>query len=102
MSEPDPRRIRGIVSKWLPNRQYGFITPHNGSGDVLAHATHVRRPLGEPGVLVEGEEVEFTVKDGRDGAYATRITRRGTYGFTDSVEEARNAYSTSRVDHGAP
>lgn len=58
------KRKRGVVTKWIPARKYGFIAPHDGSGDVLAHVSHIRHAPAELPLLVEGEEVEFTVKQG--------------------------------------
>jgi cold shock CspA family protein len=68
-------RIRGKVSNWYPGRKYGFITPHDASPEVYAHAYNIRRQSSEPDSLIEGEEVEFTLMQGDSGPYAAGIVR---------------------------
>ena len=47
----------------LGSANYGFITKGNGD-DIFVHGTNV---LSDHYPLKEGDEVEFTIKPGRDG-----------------------------------
>jgi len=63
----------GIV-KWFNNKKgYGFIESESRNEDIFAHFRQIR---GEGfKTLVEGEKVEFTTVEGKNGLQADDIDR---------------------------
>jgi cold shock protein len=64
LSEKD--RMQGVIRKLVPERGFGFIKPDGGGTDVFMHCTALPNK-GDFDTLVEGQRVEFTSGDGRDG-----------------------------------
>jgi cold shock CspA family protein len=56
--QSDPRQ-RGVIVRWLTEKKYGFVRPHNGGPDLFTHASQLRRIPGIehqsplPGTLVD-------------------------------------------------
>lgn len=48
--------MRGVVTRFYPDRGFGFIKPDDGSGDVFVHVTAV----ADGGLLDVGRRVHFT------------------------------------------
>ncbi len=74
----------GIV-KWFNSKKgYGFITPKDeeGAKDVFVHFSAIVAEGDKFRVLNEGDEVEFTVVDGRKGQEAreVKVTKASTRG----------------------
>lgn len=70
-----PEREVGTV-KWFNNKKgYGFIETESREEDVFAHFRQIR---GEGfKTLSEGEKVEFTTVEGKNGLQADDIDRLG-------------------------
>ena len=65
--------MRGIVEFFDERKGFGKIQPMDGSESCFAHCSHVK-DTGEQ-VLVQSEEVEFTVHAGPKGPQARDIVR---------------------------
>lgn len=65
--------MRGVVEFFDEKRGFGKIQPIDGSPACFAHFTHVKDANEQ--VLVQGEEVEFSVVAGDKGPQARDITR---------------------------
>ena len=66
-------RETGTV-KWFNNKKgYGFIEPDSKQEDVFAHFRQIRGDGYKS--LTEGEKVEFTLVEGKNGLQADDITR---------------------------
>jgi len=63
----------GTVKFFNRTKNFGFITPEDGSKDVFVHGTNV---LGES--IADGDTVEFTVGEGRKGPEAKDVTKTGS------------------------
>ena len=64
--------VKGKV-KWFSNQKgYGFITPENGK-DVFVHHTAIQGEGYKS--LVEGQEVEFEIKQGPKGEQAANVVK---------------------------
>ena len=58
--------------KWFNDAKgFGFITPEGGGKDLFAHFSEIR--AGGFKTLVEGQRVEFVVKQGAKGPQAAEI-----------------------------
>ncbi|HUL68591.1 MAG TPA: cold-shock protein [Burkholderiaceae bacterium] len=58
--------------KWFNDAKgFGFITPEDGGKDLFAHFSEIR--AGGFKTLVEGQRVEFVVKQGAKGPQASEI-----------------------------
>ena len=76
MSEQEKQaaKQRGVVSKWIESKGYGFITPESKNpfeADIFIH--HTEKPAG----LKEGSKVEFEmgVSDhNKKDVVATKVT----------------------------
>lgn len=55
----------GKVKFFNNEKGYGFITPNNGNSDIFVHISSVKQ-CGYT-KLDEGDQVEFTAKEGRAG-----------------------------------
>jgi CspA family cold shock protein len=64
--------------KWFSDaRGYGFIAPDDGGPDLFVRFTGI---VGGAGTLVEGDAVEFEVREGREGPEAYAVAARGRAG----------------------
>lgn len=61
----------GIVKWFNAEKGFGFITPDAGGSDVFAHFSAIDG--GGYRSLVEGQAVEFEIKDGPKGPQASDI-----------------------------
>lgn len=58
--------------KWFNDgKGFGFITPDDGGKDLFAHYSEIQSTGFK--ALAEGQQVEFTVKQGPKGPQATGI-----------------------------
>lgn len=66
-------RLKGKV-KWFDSKKgYGFITREDGQGDVFVHWSEVKSDGFK--TLVQGEEVEFSLKEDPKGVKAVEVER---------------------------
>jgi CspA family cold shock protein len=64
----------GVVSKYFPDRGYGFLVPDDGGTDVFLHATALKAAgLQEP---TAGQRFEYDIGEGRNGKVAAVNLRR--------------------------
>jgi cold shock protein len=63
----------GIVKFFNRTKNFGFITPEDGSKDVFVHGTNV---IGES--IADGDQVEFELGEGRKGPEAKNVTKTGS------------------------
>lgn len=63
----------GTVKWFNVEKGYGFIAPHEGGTDAFVHISAVERAGMK--VLVEGQEVEFTLGESRQGKPAAQDLR---------------------------
>ncbi|MFA5747578.1 MAG: cold-shock protein [Candidatus Absconditabacterales bacterium] len=61
----------GTVKFFNAMKNFGFITPEDGSKDVFVHGSQVS------GAIREGDEVEFTVGEGKKGPEAQEVRAIG-------------------------
>ena len=83
--------------RWLNEATgYGLIRPDDGSRDLFVRPSDVA--MGGADAFVEGVEVYYEVKQGRNGMRATRVSRRRAYSWRDDClqrhegKEARREY----------
>lgn len=60
----------GIVKFFNRTKNFGFITPEDGSKDVFVHGTNV---IGES--IADGDTVTFELGEGRKGPEAKDVTK---------------------------
>ena len=60
----------GIVKFFNRTKNFGFITPEDGSKDVFVHGTNV---IGES--IADGDTVTFEIWEGRKGLEAKEVTK---------------------------
>jgi CspA family cold shock protein len=60
----------GIVKFFNKDKNFGFISPDDGSKDVFVHGSNV---LGEE--IADGDAVEFEVGEGRKGPEAKDVKK---------------------------
>jgi CspA family cold shock protein len=66
-------RLKGKV-KWFDSKKgYGFITRQDGQGDVFVHWSEIKTEGFK--TLVQGEEVEFSLKEDPKGVKAVEVER---------------------------
>ncbi len=61
--------MTGVIKKIVKERNFGFITPDDGSDDVFFHSSRLAPKVFFED-LREGEEVEFQVRPGEKGPQA--------------------------------
>ncbi len=64
---------RGTVKWFSDQKDYGFITPEDGSKDVFVHHSGIQGDNFKS--LQEGQLVEFEVTSGRKGPQATNVVK---------------------------
>ncbi len=64
---------RGTVKWFSDQKGYGFITPEDGSKDVIVHHSGIQGDNFKS--LQEGQLVEFEVTSGRKGPQATNVVK---------------------------
>ncbi len=62
----------GTVKWFNSSKGFGFITPADGGEDLFVHHSSIK--TGSYAGLVEGQQVEFEVGEGRKGPCATNVT----------------------------
>lgn len=67
--------MTGTIKRIVRDKGFGFITPHDGSGDVFFHRSRLA-PRVEFDDLREGEEVEFQSRPGDKGPQAFDVKLR--------------------------
>jgi CspA family cold shock protein len=66
-------RLKGKV-KWFDSKKgYGFITREDGQGDVFVHWSEIKTQGFK--TLVQGEAVEFSLKEDPKGLKAVEVER---------------------------
>lgn len=66
------RRQSGRIKKFIRDKNFGFIIPDEGGGDVFFHINSVQVPDGV--LLRQDLDVEFDVSKGKKGPEAQRVT----------------------------
>jgi cold shock protein len=64
--------MQGIVKFFNRTKNFGFITPEDGSKDVFVHGTNV---IGES--IADGDTVTYEVGEGRKGPEAKDVRKVG-------------------------
>lgn len=62
--------MQGVVKFFNRTKNFGFITPEDGSKDVFVHGTNVEGEL-----LNEGDTVTFELGEGRKGPEAKEVRK---------------------------
>jgi len=62
----------GIVKFFNRTKNFGFITPEDGSKDVFVHGTNV---IGES--IADGDTVTYEIGEGRKGPEAKNVSKVG-------------------------
>ena len=65
----------GTIKWFSESKGYGFITPEDGGKDVFVHHSAITGTGFKS--LVEGQRVNFDVKDGPKGLQAVDVTASG-------------------------
>ncbi len=64
--------MQGIVKFFNRTKNFGFITPEDGSKDVFVHGTNV---IGES--IADGDTVTYEIGEGRKGPEAKDVRKVG-------------------------
>jgi cold shock protein len=64
--------MQGIVKFFNRTKNFGFITPEDGSKDVFVHGTNV---IGES--IADGDSVTYEIGEGRKGPEAKDVRKVG-------------------------
>ncbi len=64
-------RVNGVVKWFNASKGYGFISSHEGQ-DLFVHYSSIRENGGYRS-LEEGQEVEFTMGEGKKGLQAQDV-----------------------------
>ena len=65
----EQEKVKGVVKWFDPVKGYGFITKPDGK-DIFVHVSELP---GDIESLVENEEVEFEIGEGKKGPVATNV-----------------------------
>ena len=68
-------RVTGVVKWFNSAKGYGFISNNEGGEDVFVHYTNIRDEGGYR-ALEEGQEVEFTLGEGKKGPQAQDVVAK--------------------------
>jgi len=64
------RNLKGVVTRWVASRGYGFIQPEEDGKEILVHHSDI----GELYELNEGQKVEFEVDETLPRPRAVHVT----------------------------
>lgn len=81
MGQPSASGKHTGAVKWFnPEKGFGFIVSGSSPKDIFAHQTEIKSTNGQPGVLQQGQIVEFTVqtKNGQPRACGITVTDMST------------------------
>lgn len=59
----------GVVVRWMPEKGFGFLKTYDRDGWIFVHRTDLKRTRD----LLEGERVQFQVKDTKKGPKAIDV-----------------------------
>ncbi len=65
-------RVTGVVKWFNEKKGFGFISNNDGGDDVFVHYSSIR-DTGGYRTLAEGQEVEFTIGEGKKGPQAQDV-----------------------------
>ena len=65
-------KMKGQVKWFNESKDFGFITPADGSKDVFVHFSAIQGNGFK--TLAEGQNVEFTIENGAKGPAAANVT----------------------------
>jgi CspA family cold shock protein len=64
-------KMTGLVKWFDAGKGFGFISPQDGSKDVLVHFSAIQS--NDYKTLDEGQQVEFTIENGAKGPSAANV-----------------------------
>jgi cellular nucleic acid-binding protein len=90
-------KLKGAVKWFDTEKGFGFIERDDGEGDVFVHQSVIHAPGFRS--LAEGEEVEFTIKEGNNGKMAAADVTGpdGAYVQGASREPVDNSWDDGEV-----
>jgi CspA family cold shock protein len=62
----------GVVSKFMSEKGYGFITPDDGGKDIFVHNTDIK--IEGANTLTPGQKVKFDIAQEAKGPKASNVT----------------------------
>jgi len=65
--------MTGIIKTLIIDKNFGFITPEDGSKDIFFHATSLKDV--EFSALKQGDQVSFDVEQSEKGPRAVNVVR---------------------------
>jgi CspA family cold shock protein len=65
--------MTGVIKTIIVEKNFGFITPEDGSKDIFFHATSLKDV--EFSALKQGDAVSFDVEDSEKGPRAVNVVR---------------------------
>ncbi|MEQ7757485.1 cold shock domain-containing protein [Xanthomonas sp. WHRI 8391] len=81
-------RTHGTLTRWNPDRGFGFITPAQPGDEVFVHISAFPRSADAPRI---GELISFEIEPGKDGRQqAVRVMRAGAHAPTHDAPVRRN------------
>jgi len=76
--------MEGTVKWFNKNKNFGFITPSDGSKDVFVHSSEVKG-----GDITENDKVTFEIKQGDKGPQAANVSKIGAAAEKPKAAEAK-------------
>jgi len=70
--------MEGIVKFFNRTKQFGFITPEDGSEDIFVHQSDI---IGES--IADGDAVEFEIGEGLKGTQAKNVMKIASGAMSD-------------------